>query len=468
MRHGTWYGGMKQRGQTLVLFLGFVAAMTGMLLVAFNSGQVSNAKMRAMNAADAAAYSGAVWEARSLNFQAYMNRAIIVNEVTIAQSVSLRSWVSYLNIFVRNINYIAQFVPWLGEATTAIHDALDAANTGVQNFLPILETLERGINTGEHDAQSVMNSGAVLAAQEIASVVATKNGTSLSSANAALWVSNQEKWNALTKNYERGSGGLKSADGRARLKEVTLASRDGFTRARDWKLGGKLVQTQVRKQGGTDLIDYDAWKGLDSAEWRNIYIKDWLIRIPLGWGGAQSYNPSVARNIGTHGNTNEWNDQDGRNARNMANDTNANAKKNNGGAFPGYRDISNPKLQDETLSVPFAVEVVIAGTAIPTANSVNNAKSLLSDGTLLEHDPHYASPSGGVYALAEACVSFERPYRGDRVDGHKEYPSLFNPYWRASLATESKMARVIVDSAKKLFPVAAVTNGNGSCKNIKT
>ncbi|WP_432382471.1 pilus assembly protein TadG-related protein [Duganella sp. P38] len=95
----------------MVLFLGFAAAMIGMMLVAFNSGQVTNAKMRAMNAADAAAYSGAVWQARNLNFQAYMNRAMVVNEVTIAQSVSLRSWVGYLDKLVSNINMIAKFVP---------------------------------------------------------------------------------------------------------------------------------------------------------------------------------------------------------------------------------------------------------------------------------------------------------------------------------------------------------------------
>src|SRR5258706_42195 len=91
-----------QRGQTLVLFLGFAAALVSVLLVAFNSGQTTNAKMRAMNAADAAAYSGAVWQARTLNFQAYTNRAMVANEVAIAQSVSLRSWVSYVNNFINN------------------------------------------------------------------------------------------------------------------------------------------------------------------------------------------------------------------------------------------------------------------------------------------------------------------------------------------------------------------------------
>lgn len=462
MRNGGRYSRLMQRGQTMVLFLGFAAAMTGMLLVAFNSGQVSNAKMRAMNAADAAAYSGAVWEARSLNYQAYMNRAIIVNEVTIAQSVSLRSWMSYLNIFVRNINYIGQFVPYVGEATNAIHNALQAADAKLQSSLPIVEMLLRSLNNFAHGSQTAMNATAVPAAQELASLVASKNGASMTSANAALWVVNQKKWNGLTETYEHQTSGVKG-DGRARLKEVALNSRDRFTNQRDWTLGGPYMQTEIRKQGGTDLIDYDAWKGLDSAEWRFVYFKGWHYRREIGWGGAQSYNPKAAGRVGKHGDINEWGNDDGKLANDVAN-SKTNASFNKGGAFPGYRDIQKPATQDETLSLPFAVEVVIKDSAIPTANSVNNAKSLLTDGTTIEHEPHYASPNVGVYALAEACVTFERPYKADRSDGRKEYPSLFNPYWHASLATESTTARAIVDGAKKLFPIAAFT-GDGSCKS---
>lgn len=462
MRTPKRLGTLRQRGQTLVLFLGFAAAMIGMLLIAFNSGQVSNAKMRAMNAADAAAYSGAVFEARSLNFQAYMNRAMVVNEVTIAQSVSLRSWINYLSRLVTNINYITEFVPGLGEVTITIQKALDATDMYVQKFLPFMEIAMRVINTGEHAAQEGMQLGTVVAAQDLARQMAILNGATLTPANVALFVENEILWNKLTKSYT--SSKVVSKDGRKRLKEVTLNSRDGFTNKRDWKLGSPWIQTEIRKQGGTDLIDYDAWKGLDSAEWRNIYVptKGWVTRTPLGWGGAQSYNPNIVKKTGKHGDTNEWGDWDGKAANAVANKS-PNASKNSGGAFPGYRDIEDPSKQNATLAVSFAVEVVINGANIPSANSINGAKARMTNGTVLEHDPHYVSANAGVFALSEACVTFERPYKADRADNRTEFPSLFNPYWRASMATESKIARTIVDTAKGLVPASAIT-GASTCK----
>lgn len=452
----------RQQGQTMVLFLGFAAAVVGVLLIAFNSGQVSNAKMRAMNAADAAAYSGAVFQARSLNFQAYMNRAMVVNEVTIAQSVSLRSWINYLSRFVTNINYVAQFIPYVGQATKAIEKALEATDQTVQKSMPLMETALRTLGNFEHVAQQGMQLATVVAAQDLAREVAKRNGASLTPANVALFVQNEVMWNKLTRTYS-ASKNLKN-DGRKRLKDVTLDSRDGFTRARDWKLGGPWVQTEIRKQGGTDLIDYDAWKGLDSAEWRNIYIpgKGWTTRIPMGWGGAQSYNPNIVKKVGKHGDYNEWGDVDGKSANAVANKS-PNAARNQGGAFPGYRDIEDPSRQDATLALSFAVEVVIKGTDIPSANSINGAKALMSNGSAIEHDPHYVSPNAGVFALSEACVSFDRPYKAGRQDGRTEFPSLFNPYWRASMATESKLSRGIVDGAKKLFPVGLIT-GDSTCK----
>ena len=83
-------------GQALVLTLAFVAAVVMAWALVFNVGQTVNAKLKLNIAADAAAYSAAVWEARSLNYQAYLNRGIVANEVAIAQLVSLRSWSAYV------------------------------------------------------------------------------------------------------------------------------------------------------------------------------------------------------------------------------------------------------------------------------------------------------------------------------------------------------------------------------------
>lgn len=427
--------------------------MAGMMLVVFNSGQVTNAKMRAMNAADAAAYSGAVWEARSLNFQAYMNRAMVVNEVTIAQSVSLRSWVSYVDRFVTNINYITEFIPYVGEATIAIQRVISATDSTVQQILPPFDTILRAVNLVEHGAQTGFYASGSIVAQDLASNVARQNGAVMSPAGNALMALNSAKWLSFTRGYENKQ--------RTRIRDVTLDSRDGFSQARDtyFKEPTGLI-FEIRKQGGTDLIDYDAWKGMDSSELRTVKVAGkWTGKVPLGWGGAQDYNPRLQRQIGVHGDINEWNDADGRLAQTEANGAKA---KNIRVPFQGYRDIANPAARNANLQVPFSVEVVIDASKIPTANSAFQAQTALINGSRIEQDPNYAT-GRGVFAMAESCVRFARPYRQDRADGAREFPSLFNPYWTASLATESKAARVLADGIKKLPPPVSTFFAKDTC-----
>src|SRR5687768_11185185 len=73
-----------QSGQALIAMFALLTGMLGGFVLLFNAGQVVNDKIRLTNATDAAAYSAAQWEARSLNYQAYLNRAIVANEVAIA------------------------------------------------------------------------------------------------------------------------------------------------------------------------------------------------------------------------------------------------------------------------------------------------------------------------------------------------------------------------------------------------
>lgn len=447
-------GKIKSRGQTLVLFLGFVAALTGMLLVVFNSGQLTNAKMRAMNAADAAAYSGAVWQARNLNFQAYMNRAMVVNEVTIAQSVSLRSWISYVDRFVTNINMVAKFIPYLGQATTAIERVIKVTDDSVQRVLPPFDRILRTVNFAEHEAQKAFYRSGFVIAEDLANNVARENGARISTGGKALIALNSARWLNFTKDYEGNQ--------RTRIRDVTLDSRDGFSQKRDMKIGEPTgVVFELRKQGGTDLINYDAWKGMDSAQLRTAKVAGkWEGKAPIGWGGAQDYAPRRQTRIGTHGQINEWNDNDGRRARADANSTRKSADI--GRPFQGYRDIASPQTKNANLQIPFAVEVVIDRASIATANSAFNARSALLDGTQLEHDPNYAD-GRGVFAMGHGCVRFARPYRQERADGAREFPSLFNPYWTASLATENKAARALVDGVKGLIVPPSSFFGTDTC-----
>ena len=83
-----------QSGQAIVLVL--LLTMVGVLgaLALVSTGSLTSEKIQLQNAADATAYSVSTIEARDLNYTAYMNRAMVANEVAVGQMVSMMSWAS--------------------------------------------------------------------------------------------------------------------------------------------------------------------------------------------------------------------------------------------------------------------------------------------------------------------------------------------------------------------------------------
>lgn len=81
-----------QRGQVLVLGLLLSAVLGIALLRYFAAGQVLGAKLRQVHGLDAAAYSGAVVQARALNMLAWLNRAQLAHQLAMGHLVTLGSW----------------------------------------------------------------------------------------------------------------------------------------------------------------------------------------------------------------------------------------------------------------------------------------------------------------------------------------------------------------------------------------
>ena len=90
-------------GYALVLALVLAVLASAGLFHMFRTGQTLAHKTRLLNAADAAAYGAAVWRARVLNFNAYSNRAIIAQEVAVAQALTLQSWSRHFEQFSRRL-----------------------------------------------------------------------------------------------------------------------------------------------------------------------------------------------------------------------------------------------------------------------------------------------------------------------------------------------------------------------------
>ncbi len=437
-----------QKGQSLVFLLGFTAALIGSMFLVFNTGQVTADKERLVNAADAAAYSGAIWEARALNFQSYMNRAIVANEVAIAQSVSLRSWVDYVRSSLNNVNMITQFIPYLGAVTRALANASTQLQRGAQTLLAPAEQGISLINTALSGAETTVHFQAALAARSIAAETLRANNPENRQTRATIvfLARNARAWQNFTSNY--------TGNDRARLKDVVMRSRDGFTADRGHELDAIVVELQ--KRGGTDLHGFDTWRGVDtmSLHTPDLFL-DFEESVPIGFGAAQN----GPRNIG-FGQVARRDYGGSRRANPLATRLAITQLNRGGRRARGYRglqatrDISNPQRADDR-SLDFVVEVERGRNTLATSDralGIEGAR-LYSGGTASQRPDLHRDK---FYAISTAQVYFQRPV--GRADGRREFPSLYNPYWQVRLAPVTRGDRASAAALKGLVDPYVIVN----------
>jgi hypothetical protein len=121
-----------QSGQVILLYLFFLLPMTMICLSVFNVGQIVAEKIKVQNAADNAAYSAAVWEARYMNLTAYTSRAMVANYDTMATFLAIWSMMDALDGFLFLVQTISNFIPFVGpeiaQIIKPIHIAAGTAN----------------------------------------------------------------------------------------------------------------------------------------------------------------------------------------------------------------------------------------------------------------------------------------------------------------------------------------------------
>lgn len=171
-----------QKGQSSV----FILALIGVVLVCgiflFESGRLTSEKMQLQNAADAAAFGASTLEARSLNFAAYTNRAMVANEVAVGQMVGILSVIDelktsgeYLDAYGEAMIVIGAFLEEFGVGEvldtyggTLVEVGADITEVGedIQEFMqPIASGIIRGlsiINTVYSMSQTVYHGATVV------------------------------------------------------------------------------------------------------------------------------------------------------------------------------------------------------------------------------------------------------------------------------------------------------------------
>ncbi|WP_049724080.1 pilus assembly protein TadG-related protein [Gilvimarinus polysaccharolyticus] len=120
------------KGQAFIFGLLFLAVVVMALLILYNQGQLVTNRVQLENAADATVYSQAKLAARNQNFIAYTNRAMVANEVSIGQMVSLLSWAKHYKQVGSFTSYPLYRFPVAPPSPTTFSDVLSAVTLPYQ------------------------------------------------------------------------------------------------------------------------------------------------------------------------------------------------------------------------------------------------------------------------------------------------------------------------------------------------
>lgn len=438
----------RQAGQALIF--GLFALVGGLvtLFFLFNTGQMTAEKTKLVNTADAVAYSAGVMHARALNFDAYTNRALMANEVMIAQAVSMASWTAYVSEH--------------SQSAATLMNCRDpyAVPVGLFLFAYVPACYALGLPTGTSTTQ-LMNqtvpsaAQAVVAAAETAKTLlqaAQKNmAADLYLARASLM---QEVADAnyvndgvvhvdkipLTDNF--GPNGANfitrySDNDRVRFKDaaVKAANLDEFIPRRSWTSANHMPcflgnKAEFRRRGGTELIGFDEWRAMDTAS-----LHTWTFNIH--WFSASCDEDEMPLGAGSQGaaDTNSGGDNGFGDSKsdNPGASSYASSSDWHYSGLPTFYDLQQSALQasdDSTPQLRFAIRLTRTKEQARTSEGRSDVKP---SGRLAQFDSNLASDV--LMAVSTSEVFFQRPV--PRSDGKTELASLFNPFWQVHLVSTS-------------------------------
>jgi len=468
-------------GQALPLGLVFLIAIIASMLFLFSTSKLVDEKLTVANASDTAAYSTGVVEARALNFEAYLNRAIVANELAIGQTLSLISWLEYfanavindgvLLIELGRWSYYLDFANYqkllqfsLTLTGTAIVNAYfgGSITTYIQQYAPYAGYLIDAFDlTLAALRVSLVATDAGLATmvtqRKVATAVAQQSDPTLQAEVVLTAV--YQNWN-FTHIYGKDTNG----DERGRLASVVTRSRDAFTANRSWTINGvdiPFIQKDVaiKRRGGTDLVSYDEWVAVDTLASHGTTFG--CGKIGLSWCSDQETPIAYASvDLAANGSSGTAGPAGGARAENpqttqMALDNQVDLTQY-GAYWPGLGiTIDLADLTNKDPRLPITVFVYKPMNTSRTPGSINSAGRNPNIHPSGELDLFAAADaaSSKIASISTAEVYFARPDK--RPDGLTELPSLYSPYWQAHLiATPDtvKAAAALLYQGGKLLP----------------
>jgi hypothetical protein len=448
-------GTRRQSGQALIYGIFTLLGGLAVLLFLFNTSQMTAEKTKLVNTADAAAYSAAVMHARVLNFDAYANRALMANEVIIAQAVSITSWSSHIVTHTENVwqmncrtyysrpvafqllTYIpACYLLALPQTQASVPQVHDVVAYAAEVTVAASEIAKAALQAAQQNVALSFVPGPTDVVHAVMQEVADANYVNDGSVHVDSL--------PLTNNFLLFDGKPfitpYSGNDRGRFRDATVeaTNRDEFVRQRSWtsKNGDPPCagKADFRRRGGTELIGFDAWKAMDTAsehEWN--WHSHGLLKLPtceddetvLGHGTQAAANGSPDDSSATYG---------GSRADNPGASDSASSQDWKYSGLPTFYDLSDKALNylspDATPRLKFSIRLTRAKGQTRTSDGTSAVKPA---GRLDRFQDTLKSDV--LAAVSTSEVFFERPL--PRADGKTELASLFNPYWQVHLIPTS-------------------------------
>lgn len=496
-------------GQALILALVSLVVLVIGVIVLFNTGQSVSKKEQLVNTADAAAYSAAVQQARAFNMISYMNRATVANQVAMAQMVSWYSWTNFAISATDHLKDAIQTVAIVADVSI-VGAELGAV---LQEAANILDNVKTALVQGRNIEQKILNvASAVIAnldgvysktSQLIASPVESADIANLADKivklndpqahipTMGLWLlaQNAKNVNGYVARYKIPTDGSRSKEA-DRFANVVMEARDPFSRVRNGHVGFGAgsglasIGLSMDKKGGTDLVNYRNWVGVDTLNLHVWFPLCWSggwfshpetchVYVPLAWGGAAGVDKKPGNGFdGLARQDNGWKGPytgspqeyavfgsypaySGALKNGSAGDFALSNPAENGtpwiqpsasiapGAtvgLPDYNDIKNgratvPYLIDKSSSASGDVGPIFTVLVEESKSAVRTSSNVKGIGGPPDFDITDKTVRNKLTALSSAQVYFSRTQTlfPSQVDSRREMGSLFSPYWHARL-----------------------------------
>ncbi|MDI1260148.1 pilus assembly protein TadG-related protein [Aquabacterium sp.] len=439
-------GAARQRGQALVYGLFVLAGGLTALFFLFNVGQLTLERDKLTTTADAVAYSAGVMNARALNFTAYTNRALVANEVAVAQMVSLASWTHLIESegqtaatlgceTIWNFPYGATFARYGTLCMGLFYSAAYTASISqfLDNAAPVMVTAIEGVKTILQGTQAIMVGVLIAQRPVVMQEVADANYRNNGSIRVELPLEDDFL-------LFDGSGPFltwRTGAARNRLASaaVAAANSDPFVPGRNWTdeqdiphpCAFSLKKDQIDRTGGTSLVGLNEWRAADNVRYTHYYTR-WSWRGPRCRSTGTTW-ASGKQSAGGKGSSTNWTAYKG---------------------IPSYLDLSdralsftpengNPNKRDPRLRFTARLTRDVAQTA--TSEGRSSIKPAPGGGMygINQFKSNAAKNQYGAVATSE--VYFERPVK--RADGRIELANVFNPYWQVRLVETSNGVKAV-------------------------